>query len=112
MAATVRMLYALPTDSSVSVPYSSGQWLQLPSKNRFSIVLDPFQSPIHRVNGCNPLAEVQIGGVSIVSVPYSSGQWLQLLATVSTSLRLDKVSVPYSSGQWLQQKDNAPPPHI
>jgi len=38
-----------------------------------------FQSPIHRVNGCNVLYfTVNVERHDIVSVPYSSGQWLQL----------------------------------
>jgi len=37
----------------VSVPYSSGQWLQPYSSALDSVSQSTFQSPIHRVNGCN-----------------------------------------------------------
>ncbi len=59
----------------VSVPYWSGQWLQLTPKIKY----DPktkFQSPIGRVSGCNKRKGGEINA-SEVSVPYWSGQWLQ-----------------------------------
>jgi len=42
----------------VSVPYSSGQWLQ-PGTTVYSLPTEPapFQSPIHRVNGCNKVED-------------------------------------------------------
>jgi len=66
----------------VSVPYSSGQWLQqyrssLPLRTTYR-----FQSPIHRVNGCNICRSRGRGSRNGVSVPYSSGQWLQLILRI------------------------------
>jgi len=69
------------------------------------LLLDPlgaFQSPIHRVNGCNDVAIGDVLPAIAVSVPYSSGQWLQPRACGAGSSST-AVSVPYSSGQWLQQ---------
>jgi len=40
-------------ERNVSVPYSSGQWLQQILHLPLGDVLNMFQSPIHRVNGCN-----------------------------------------------------------
>jgi len=44
---------------AVSVPYSSGQWLQPSCKTSTSAELTRFQSPIHRVNGCNKAKEAE-----------------------------------------------------
>ena len=62
----------------LSIPFSSGQRMQprgapaLPGWN------ECFQSPFHRVKGCNyePLASVK--RVDLLSIPFSSGQRMQL----------------------------------
>jgi len=53
MAATARNVGAAPVFADVSVPYSSGQWLQRDHSKSVPDMLKAFQSPIHRVNGCN-----------------------------------------------------------
>jgi len=107
MAATDFQMFYLWPLIQVSVPYSSGQWLQRYCRERF----DPLY-----------------GGVS---VPYSSGQWLQLHSCAKLSkffccfsplfigsmaatkevrkmqVKKMSVSVPYSSGQWLQRNMDA-----
>ncbi len=60
----------------VSVPYWSGQWLQLVQVRRARKEVK-FQSPIGRVSGCNHDPENQVRFEDQVSVPYWSGQWLQ-----------------------------------
>jgi len=41
------------------------------------VTVEQFQSPIHRVNGCNQNVDNKRANLARVSVPYSSGQWLQ-----------------------------------
>jgi len=91
--------------SGVSVPYSSGQWLQRSiffRRTQLHSGFSPlfigsmaatsvaeclgvpeltFQSPIHRVNGCNGVLYCPDDSDDRVSVPYSSGQWLQRIKT-------------------------------
>ena len=65
---------------SLSVPFSSGQWLLL-------------------------LADTVRNLCKKLSVPFSSGQWLlQCLEHCQDPERL--LSVPFSSGQWLLQREN------
>ena len=85
----------------LSVPLSSGQWLQPkpkeePKKQGF------FQSPCHRVNGCNESTLTVSLPAKQLSVPLSSGQWLQP-ENYNAGLPGGSLSVPLSSGQWLQQ---------
>ena len=60
-----------------------------------------FQSPCHRVNGCNLRLRSSCPSISPLSVPLSSGQWLQLAEAFDSLVDL-LLSVPLSSGQWLQ----------
>ena len=101
MAATKINMVKLCIKEELSVPLSSGQWLQ--QSRRFQGVerQADFQSPCHRVNGCNAEWERTADTLSILSVPLSSGQWLQPGPSVPGSC-LSPLSVPLSSGQWLQ----------
>jgi len=127
MAATSCNRRPLMIFLKVSVPYSSGQWLQPGASYSAQMQANGFQSPIHRVNGCNYKLPVYQEIEGIVSVPYSSGQWLQHSVSVGPKFTAAlfqspihrangcnsywilsvggwmKVSVPYSSGQWLQR---------
>jgi len=68
----------------VSVPYSSGQWLQ-PLTNTFRYHLETSFSPLFIGSMAATGKEIQAITTEItVSVPYSSGQWLQLLSALST----------------------------
>ncbi len=60
----------------VSVPYWSGQWLQLVTFEHRGAPRR-FQSPIGRVSGCNQMVKEGHTIEKVVSVPYWSGQWLQ-----------------------------------
>jgi len=102
MAATALPLPVIQDALRVSVPYSSGQWLQQPVPAKIDASQVLFQSPIHRVNGCNREDCEDIAELIQVSVPYSSGQWLQRGHRRSDPDYTINVSVPYSSGQWLQ----------
>ena len=61
----------------LSVPLSSGQWVQQPTHPLFLYRYFSFQSPCRRVNGCNRKPSCLYPGQLGLSVPLSSGQWVQ-----------------------------------
>ena len=51
--ATVALCYALVVSTTVSIPFSSGQRMQRPVTVIPPRRITAFQSPFHRVKGCN-----------------------------------------------------------
>ena len=63
-----------------------------------------FQSPFHRVKGCNCSDILSCGQQCLcVSIPFSSGQRMQLLEMMHSCSR-NSVSIPFSSGQRMQRR--------
>ncbi len=114
--------------SCLSVPLSSGQWVQPAEPDSADRRDKYFQSPCRRVNGCNGVNRCRHGPGLHLSVPLSSGQWVQpgyigppgacypgtfsplvvgsMGATAKiaqTDLHYLGLSVPLSSGQWVQR---------
>ena len=89
--------------SSVSIPFSSGQRMQLPGRRSARGCLLPFQSPFHRVKGCNcEEFSPSFWGSYVVSIPFSSGQRMQRWGTCAPDRGRSLVSIPFSSGQRMQ----------
>ena len=103
MAATIVTADVKITESKLSVPFSSGQWL-LPIIIPENSMNDETFSPLFigamaatlDENGQSIFAE-------ILSVPFSSGQWLlpQPIQSLKRRFTMTGLSVPFSSGQWL-----------
>ena len=70
---------------NLSVPFSSGQWLLRYCAHLYILLIPIFQSPFHRGNGCYFCMMIHEFGLErILSVPFSSGQWLLLYVSTST----------------------------
>ena len=63
---------------ALSVPLSSGRWLQPPRMPGCGWPSLTFQSPCHRGDGCNTAPTWHQVENLLLSVPLSSGRWLQL----------------------------------
>ena len=111
----------------VSIPFSSGQRMRLchaseegtiipgfnplfigskdatlPEELRATVKI-VFQSPFHRVKGCDPSPCMQTAKrLPAVSIPFSSGQRMRLLYPPQAKDPSTSVSIPFSSGQRMR----------
>ena len=127
MAATDSPLQAQELNQKLSVPLSSGQWLQPLESTGIKVIGCPFQSPCHRVNGCNGRhgaegsAEFRAFSPLVIGSMAATILYLRLIrrprsfsplvigSMAATELTIIcwrspnvPLSVPLSSGQWLQ----------
>ena len=65
---------------------------------------DGFQSPFHRVKGCDSRRRaIALARLRAVSIPFSSGQRMRRNCQVRPSVETKIVSIPFSSGQRMRR---------
>ena len=101
--ATVERPSPRQSNPTVSIPFSSGQRMRLGTlAARWGTRLS-FQSPFHRVKGCDACSERSSGPrVTVVSIPFSSGQRMRRGSWGEYAITYNTVSIPFSSGQRMR----------
>ncbi len=86
----------------VSVPYSQGHRMRRSARLAPRLPSSGFQSPIHRVIGCDVPGTTGPTPHHLVSVPYSQGHRMRPTVTFRRTAPWMKVSVPYSQGHRMR----------
>ena len=87
---------------AVSIPFSSGQRMRPHASRPSSPAACWFQSPFHRVKGCDGSRGLSSSRRLTVSIPFSSGQRMRPGRLLKRKSGSGTVSIPFSSGQRMR----------